>query len=277
MIERTFQHIPGVGPWREKDLWARGIETWDDFPAAGSEACLSVKNDEVARRRIDQAREALASRDLATLAKMIPPREHWRLYPVFAEQAVYFDIEADGVGEHVPTVASVFDDRGVRSFVRGRDLDDLPEALAERKLWVSFNGSCFDVPVLKQYFEKRGIAFPEPHAHLDLRFLCRRVRLPGGLKEIEDELGLSRPPHLRGVKGWDAIGLWRTFHRTRDIEALRFLVEYNLYDSINLKALLDHAYNRAVDYLALEEPRRTIFDRAEVLYDVTKLVMAIGA
>ncbi len=41
MLQRTFQHIPGVGPWREKDLWARGFRTWDDFPAAGTGVAIS--------------------------------------------------------------------------------------------------------------------------------------------------------------------------------------------------------------------------------------------
>src|SRR5688500_3067029 len=124
MILRTFQHIPGVGPWREKDLWARGIETWDDFPAAGGSVGIAPQADDLARERISQAREALAARDLARLAAMIPARAQWRLYPAFADEAVFFDIEADGVGEHLPTVASVFDDRGVRPFISGRNLDD---------------------------------------------------------------------------------------------------------------------------------------------------------
>src|SRR4051812_45479834 len=93
MLRRTFQHIPGVGPWREKDLWARGIATWDDFPDAGDGVVLSLKGDEVARRRIAEAREALAARDLARLAGLLPPREHWRLYSEFVQQAVFFDIE----------------------------------------------------------------------------------------------------------------------------------------------------------------------------------------
>lgn len=272
MLRRTFQLIPGVGPWREKDLWARGIQTWDDFPGNGS--VLGQKLDEGGRRRLALAREALERRDLKGLAAMVPPREHWRLYPEFARDAVYFDIETDGAREQVPTVVALFDDAGLRVFIHGRNMDELPEAMAERRLWVTFNGSCFDVPVLRQYFGKR---FPVPDAHIDLRFVCRRLGMGGGLKEIEDKLGLGRPPHMKGVNGWDAVLLWRAYLARGDVEALRFLVEYNLYDSFQLRSLMDKAYNQALDGLNLDsEPRVPVFERGELLYDVSRLILELG-
>lgn len=272
MLRRTFQLIPGVGPWKEKDLWARGIHTWDDFPENGS--VLGQKLDEGARRRLALAREALERRDLKALAAMVPPREHWRLYPEFARDAVYFDIETDGKQEQAPTVVALFDDSGLRVFIQGRNMDELPEAMAERRLWVTFNGSCFDVPVLREYFGKR---FPTPDAHIDLRFVCRRLGMSGGLKELEDKLGLGRPPHMKGVNGWDAVLLWRAYLARGDVEALRFLVEYNLYDSFQLRSLMDKAYNRALDDLNLDaEPRVPVFERGEVLYDVSRLIMELG-
>ncbi|HYO54167.1 ribonuclease H-like domain-containing protein [Archangium sp.] len=272
MLRRTFQLIPGVGPWKEKDLWARGIQTWDDFPETG--VVLGQKLDEGARRRLAMAREALERRDLKGLAAMVPPREHWRLYPEFARDAVYFDIETDGAQEQVPTVVGLFDDGGLHVFIQGRNMDALPEAMAERRLWVTFNGSCFDVPVLRQYF---GRGFPTPDAHIDLRFVCRRLGMGGGLKEIEDKLGLGRPPHMKGVNGWDAVLLWRAYRERGDVEALRFLVEYNLYDSFQLRSLMDKAYNRALDDLNMDsEPRVPVFERGEILYDVSRLILELG-
>ena len=168
-------------------MWARGIQTWEDFPETGS--VLGQKLDEVARRRLAQAREALERHDLKTLADLIPPREHWRLYPEFARDAVYFDIETDGAKSQVPTVVALFDADGLHVFIQGRNMDALPAALAGRRLWVTFNGSCFDVPVLRNYF---GKDFPVPAAHIDLRFVCRRLNMGGGLKELEDKLGLAQ-------------------------------------------------------------------------------------
>lgn len=272
MIRRTFQHIPGVGPWREKDLWARGISTWDDFPLAGGGVGISSKVDEAARNRIATAKNALQTRDLGQLSKLLPSREHWRLYPEFSQDAVYFDIETDGRAEQRPTVVSLFDADGLHVFIEGRNMDALPEALARRRLWVTFNGSCFDVPVLKLHFPD----LPEPEAHLDLRFIFRRLGFGAGLKALEDHFKLPRAPHLRGVDGWDAVILWRAYRDRGDLEALRILVEYNLYDAFNLRTLMDIAYNEAIERLNLPEPKVPVFERGEVLYDVSKILLELG-
>lgn len=275
MLHRTFQHIPGVGPFREKDLWAQGIKTWDDFPAAGTgAAAISKKSDDMAREYISKAREALERRDLRTLAQLLPSREHWRLYPLFAEDACFFDIETDGRTDQAPTVVSLFDSAGLHVFILGRNMDALPEAMAARRLWVSFNGTCFDAPVLRNYFGAER--FPTPEAHIDLRFVTKRLRMSGGLKEIEDNLGVGRPPHLKGVNGWDAVLLWRAYKARADVEALRFLVEYNLYDSFQLRTLMDVAYNKGADELNQDVARLPVFDRGDVLYDVSKIILELG-
>ncbi|MGE6759666.1 hypothetical protein D7X55_23815 [Corallococcus sp. AB049A] len=272
MLRHTFQLIPGVGPWREKDLWSKGIRTWDDFPDGG--IVISRKADTAARERIAEARAALERKDLKDLARMVPPREHWRLFPEFQDDAVYFDIETDGSKTQVPTVVSLFDAEGLHVYIQGRNMDALPEGLAKRRLWVTFNGSCFDVPVLKEYFGAKN--FPVPEAHIDLRFVTRRLGMGGGLKEIEDKLGVGRPPHLKGVNGYDAVLLWRAYLRRGDVEALRYLVEYNLYDSFQLRSLMDLAYNKGADDLNLDVPRLKVFERGDLLYDVSRLLLELG-
>ena len=272
MIRRTFQLIKGVGPSREKELWARGITSWDEFPEAGGEVGLSPRIDDVARARLTEARSALAARNLLRLSSMLPPREHWRLYPEFKREAVYFDIETDGRERMAPTVVSLFHEGGFEVFIQGRNLDELPLALSRFRFWVSFNGSVYDVPVLTDYFG----TFPEPELHVDLRFLCKRQGLNGGLKLLESELGFGRPRHLRGVNGMDAVLLWRLYKSTGDVRALRYLVEYNLYDSIQLRTLMDLTYNLALERLGLDEPRVSIFERGDVLYDVTRYLLALA-
>lgn len=274
MLQRTFQHIPGVGPWREKDLWARGFKTWDDYPAAGEGIAITRKTDDIARERLAQGREALERGDLRRLAELIPPREHWRLYPEFHQDAVYFDIETDGREAQAPTVVSLFDATGLHVFIQGRNMEELPEAMAARRLWVTFNGSTFDVPVLRNYFGAGR--FPVPDAHIDLRFVTRRLGLGGGLKEIEGKIGAERPQHMKGVNGYDAVLLWRAYTRRGDVEALRFLVEYNLYDSFQLRTLMDVAYNRGADDLNQDVPRLPVFERGEVLYDVSRILLELG-
>ena len=104
MIRRTFQLVPGIGPWREKDLWARGFEEWGQVRTGGS-AVLGRKLHETVCAAIDRAEAALDVRDLRALVQMLPAREHWRLWPLVADEALCLDIEADGVGERQrPTV-----------------------------------------------------------------------------------------------------------------------------------------------------------------------------
>ncbi len=268
MIERTFQLVKGVGPWREKDIWARGFPDWAAFEKAG-EIVASEGIDAELKAAIAKARGA----SLAELAEMIPEREHWRLYPHYVEQAAFLDLEADG--DEQITVGGVMDGAGVATFIRDfegpRALQQLATRLAQSPVWVTFNGGTFDIPVLRRHFPE----LKPPLVHIDLRFLVRRVRLKGGLKEVEENLGLHRPPHLKGIRGFDAIRLWREWLTTKNPDALRILVEYNLYDAINLRALVDLCIARAAEQLAWDEPFRAPFERGDVLYDVSKLLLEL--
>lgn len=271
MIERSFQLVPGIGPWRERDLWSRGLLDWDAFRDNPEESELPPRLAESLGARIAEAEAALKYRDLPRLAALLPVREHWRLYPVFLDEAVFLDIETDGATNGRPTVVSLFDRRGLHVFVQGRNLEALPEVLSQSRLWVTFNGRCFDVPVLRRHFPELS----EPAVHLDLRFLCRRVGLRGGLKAVEQLIGIPRPPHLRGVDGLEAVVLWRTWVAQEELAALRCLVEYNLYDAFQLRALADAAYNRAVEQLAFDEECIRVWERGDLLYDVSRLVLAL--
>jgi hypothetical protein len=80
---------------------------------------------------------------------------------------------------------------------------ELREALMRRRLSVTFNGSCFDVPVLRQHFPQ----LRPPAAHLDLRFIFRRLGHGAGLKALEargrreDRLLLERNSTLSYLGG----------------------------------------------------------------------------
>ena len=268
MIRRTLQLVPGIGPWREKDLWARGLETWEAVRAAGAAELGAPLHGELLAA-IDRVEAALDRGDLATAVAALPARVHWRLWPRVADEALCIDIEADGVGERQrPTVAGCLDPEGLATFIDGRNLDALPGRLAASRVWVTFNGASFDLPVLRHAFP--GLA--RPVLHLDLKPLCRRIGLGGGLKSIEDHVGIARPPHLRGRSGMDAVLLWRAYHATGDVEALRFLVEYNLYDAFQLRAVADHAFNRAAERLHWPD-RVQPWERGSVLYDLSRLLL----
>jgi hypothetical protein len=104
------------------------------------------------RIKILEARMALRDRDLLALARLLPSREHWRCYADFADEAVFLDVEADA--NRQPTVASLFHAQGLEVFIQGRNMEALADALARWRLWVTFNGTCFDLPILGSCFPK---------------------------------------------------------------------------------------------------------------------------
>jgi uncharacterized protein len=268
VIRSTFQLAPGIGPYRERELWSAGVTRWESVPAA-PEVALSPRLDGRLREAIARAADALQRRDAEALARMLPRRERWRLYAAFHEDAAFLDIETDA--NRQITAIGVLDAAGPRVFLRGRDLDDFPEAAARWKLLVTYNGESFDAPVLEDAF--RG--WKAPIAHVDLRHLFQRLGHAGGLKLLEEETGVGRPEHLKGVDGRAAVRLWSRHEEDGDRAALLALAEYNLYDAVNLKALMAIGYNRMIERLRLPASPVPRWERGDVLYDVTKLLLRL--
>lgn len=80
--------------------------------------------------------------------------------------------------------------------------------------------------------------------HIDLRGVCSRVGLIGGLKAIEQQLNIKRPDSIRYVTGNDAAELWRCWKATGDRDFLDMLVTYNEEDIVNLKPIADFAIKK---------------------------------
>jgi uncharacterized protein YprB with RNaseH-like and TPR domain len=266
MIRSTFRIAPGVGPFLEGRLWTAGILRWEDFPLEPTVA-LSPSVDVRVRAAIERARAALEARDADELAAMIPRAERWRLYGAFGDDAAFLDVETDG---DALTAIGILDARGPRVLLAGRDLERFPEEARGWKLLVTFNGLSFDVPVLRRAF--RG--WRPPRAHVDLRHVWGRLGHSGGLKLLEREVGVGRPAHVAGLTGRDAVRLWRA-HLGGDGDALRLFAEYNLLDTVNLRTLMDLAYNRMIERLRLPAAPVRVEERGDVRYDVTKVLLAL--
>jgi hypothetical protein len=266
VIDGAFSLVRGIGPSRERELYAKNIRRWDDFPATG--LVLSKALDGRLREAILHARQLVSERRWLELSLLLPVREHWRLLSLLEGEATYLDIETTADG--LVTVIGLWDPRsGPRLYVRGYNLGQFVEE--SLSVVVTFNGGSFDLPVLRRTFARwrfRGL-------HVDLRTVMGQLGERGGLKAIEQRLGIGRPEHLLGVSGADAITLWSAFRRSGAKEPLRRLLEYNLYDVIQLRAVAQIACERLASRTGRVWAPPETFRRGDVLVDVTRCVEAV--
>ena len=242
MLQQTFIHIPGIGKRKEQELWEHGIRSWDDadrfekrFGAVGARLQQALDD------YIPRSREAIQTKNAAFFTRLCQLGEAWRLFPEFADQCVYLDIETTGLSTVFDTVTLIglYDGRKYRVFIAGQNLDEFAAALAKYSIIVTFNGSGFDLRFLK-------LAFPNlvlPPVHIDLRWVTRKLGMKGGLKEIEAKFGLYRDDSVADMSGFDATVLWSKFLRGNR-PALDQLIQYNTEDVVHLKAIMEMAYDR---------------------------------
>lgn len=260
MLRKTFLHIPGIGPTTERRLWSAGVTDWD-------QAIGPLPPDLPRRTRknlgpaIRESLEALDQRDGVFFAQRLASKHVWRLYPEFKQDVAFFDIETTGLSYHVDhvTMIAVYDGTEIHTFVRGRNLDEFPRRIRDYKLLVTYNGRCFDVPFVEHEFE--GLRLDQ--SHIDLRYVLASLGYSGGLKGCEEQMGLARPEGLKEVDGFMAVKLWRA-HKRGDDRALPALLRYNIEDVINLRWLMETAYNLSVDKLPIEAENLLVHPLPEI-------------
>jgi uncharacterized protein YprB with RNaseH-like and TPR domain len=235
-IEQSYIPVRGVGETTERSLWEQGATHWSRFDPG----LLGEKTGRRVEDFIARAEPRLETRDVDFFAREFPDDAQWRLYENFREDMLFLDIETTGLDHHrdVVTTVSLHRDGETTTLVRGRDLtaDRLQSHLEDAGLLGTFNGAQFDVPFLEA---ELGLDIELPH--LDLRFLGQRLGLTGGLKQIEQTIGIER--EKPDISGRDAIRLWREYERG-DRAALETLIEYNRADTVNLETLLDVVVER---------------------------------
>jgi uncharacterized protein YprB with RNaseH-like and TPR domain len=181
MLDSTYIHCPGIGPKTERKIWEAGGRTWLQYLANASELALTSRQRQCIDPIVEQSLERLEELDHAWFARTIPQREHWRAYPVFSDNIAYLDIETTGGMEAGDlTVVGMYEGAEFHQFVKGRDLHLFPEAIRDKTMIVTFFGSGFDLPFLKNAL---GMDFPQ--LHVDLCFALKRLGLSGGLKKID--------------------------------------------------------------------------------------------
>ncbi len=234
MLKESFIFLPKITVQKEQLIW-QNANTWNEFLEKKEIKGISPQHKHGYDKILTAAKDALLSDDAPYFARLFESVDQWRLYDQFKENAVFLDIETASEYGDV-TVVGLSDGTETKTFVRGINLDKsaLEAAMKPYKLIVTFNGKSFDIPVLKKYF---NMDFNLPH--VDLKHVCAKVGLSGGLKRIEPMFGIKRPESIKHVRGDDACELWRCWKATGDRDFLDMLVTYNSEDCINLKRIAD--------------------------------------
>jgi uncharacterized protein YprB with RNaseH-like and TPR domain len=241
MLQNTFVLLDGVGPQRERSLWARGIDSWKEFLAEARVPGISEDRKSRMDCELIHAHDRLRSLDSLYFASRLPRKEQWRCIGDFRDSVVFLDIETTGISLRSPiTVVGIFDGTRMHTLVRGQNLTrrNLEGILSGASMMVTFNGSSFDVPMIETQFP--GVVPRIPH--VDLKHTLRRLGHTGGLKRIERELEIERDRRVEYMTGEDAVYLWRLWERRGKKNALDLLIEYKSEDCRNLKTLADYAY-----------------------------------
>ncbi|GAB4488331.1 MAG: ribonuclease H-like domain-containing protein [Thermodesulfovibrionales bacterium] len=242
MIRNTFCTLDGVGEKTERRIWQEGLLTWDDFLDAPKVLGFGTERKRLFDESLFLDRSALDARDAAYFRRRVKIREHWRLFDFFRDSAVCLDIETNGYQPQaggVVTLVGLYDGFDYRCLVRGENLtaENLVAELAPYKCLITFYGAAFDIPFLLRSFGRFDIDMP----HFDLCFAAKRLKMQGGLKKLEQSLGIEREDDVKGLTGYDAVRLWE-LGRKGSREALDLLIAYNREDTVNLLRLADILY-----------------------------------
>lgn len=257
MLQNSFVHLAGVGPVREKKLWAKGIRHWADLrqhlqehleqPAPAPDRkkrspLPAVLLDQASEHldRLHRAEQAYRDKDLAYFYRFMPRDQLWRMVPEFFDDIAYLDIETTGSGlpplSYSTTICFYFRGQVYQEHEPAKKQALIRRIYSECKILVTFFGEVFDVPFLTAEY---GI--PLEKAHLDLCFWLKRNGFKGGLKKIQKLFSDIPSRNSMDLDGFDAVRLWR-LHQKGVPGALETLMTYNAEDTVVLEPLLLKAY-----------------------------------
>lgn len=250
LLESTFIHARGVGRTTELKLWEAGAKTWKDYLSRPeTDWPLSPMQRAMVTETVEESIDRLDNEDFAWFAELLPASEHWRAIPSFGHRLAFVDIETNGgTNPSDLTVVGVFDGRRMQHYVQGDNLAAFPSSLDEAAMIVTFFGTGFDLPFLRKSFPDLAM----PQLHVDLCYMLRRLGYRGGLKSIENQMGIRRSNATSGLSGMDAVRLWNEYQRGRE-RSLEVLLAYNAEDVRNMSELLSEGYRKLARKVLLGE------------------------
>jgi uncharacterized protein YprB with RNaseH-like and TPR domain/predicted nuclease with RNAse H fold len=238
LLERTFVHVPGVGYKTERLLRQSNVRSWGELLRRREVRGISPRKLSAIRRYVKESVSALSDGRIEFFTSTLPKRDLWRVYDAFADAVGFVDIETTGLSKFYDdlTMVCIFDGSSPQLYVQNQNMERLVSDIQKYKCIVTFNGTLFDLPFLR--LRVRNIQLPP--AHIDLRYLLKRLGLTGGLHSIEKALGLSRSQEIADVTGFHATVLWNQYTRG-NLQSLELLANYNIADTTVLKTLAEYA------------------------------------
>ncbi len=239
MLKETFTIFRGITPQIERELNSMGFRTWDDL----------LKNENIFENKrlikeIKKAEKKYKKGDVKYFVKKLKIDNRWRILGDFHDRMCFLDIETTGLENKQLTVLGICDyEKHYRVFVKGINfkIKDILKALKNCRILVTFYGTKFDIPFLKENYVKLGKRIEKMY-HVDLYYLSKRIGLYGGLKSIEKAIGIERENAIKNITGLDAIKLWEQYENG-DLNSLITLIRYNRSDTLNLVDLVNYIYN----------------------------------
>jgi uncharacterized protein YprB with RNaseH-like and TPR domain len=260
MLKNSFIHIPGIGTNTERQLWDSGLSCWEQLES-GNPHRIFPKRYEKIFAYTKESLEQLNNKNPKYFSDLMPPKEHWRLFPHFRSGTAYLDIETTGIsmyGFEITTIA-LYDGCSIRYYVKDQNLETFMDDIQNYDVIVTYNGKVFDVPFIEKQFGNRL-----DQSHIDLRYILKSLGYTGGLKMCEMALGIDRGD-LDGVDGYFAVLLWLDYQQNNNEKALETLLAYNIEDVVNLETLMVTAYNMKIRETPFYESHRLeLPDRPEI-------------
>ena len=172
MLTATFCHIKGLSQRSEARLGQTACSR-GSITANVHRRYSRRRRSVLVQAQLDESGQALAELNAAYFLERLPSAELPRVYPHLVGRIAYVDIETTGLGREAEiTTVALYDGKTITTFIKDRNLEEFPNALSRYAAVVTYNGSRFDLPILRHEF---GAAMNIPH--LDLM----RVLLCGGL------------------------------------------------------------------------------------------------
>ena len=151
---------------------------------------------------------------------------------MLTQTSAYLDIETAFDGS-ITVIGIYRPDQGTFQLVGGGVTDvNLYRALEGVATIYTYNGGGFDLPVIRRHMHAD---LKREFRHHDLMRDCWRHGLKGGLKKVEQQLGIVRG--TAGMTGMDAPRLWHRYETYDDAAALELLLRYNRDDIVYLPRL----------------------------------------